>query len=133
MERYHSYIKEGLFMNYALVLETSRKAKAAKHLYESLKHHNRNRKIVGEEIVGDFTVRDGIHIRQEDRFRVLNLRLQDEHLSPYFKSDMNLFQLLMIDETADMRVFRTDHGWLFVFEGVPTGPKPFGVQGHDLR
>jgi hypothetical protein len=120
-------------MNYALVLEASRKAKAARHLYESLRHHNRNRKLPGEEKIGDYIVRDGIQVRQEDRYKILNLRLHDEHLSPYFKSDMNLFQLLMIDHTVDMRVYRADHGWMFVFEGVPSGPKPFGNQGHDMR
>ncbi|UOF89783.1 hypothetical protein LSG31_18190 [Fodinisporobacter ferrooxydans] len=119
-------------MKYVLITEASRKAKAARNVYESLRHH-RNRKLTGEEMVAEYAVKDGILVRQEDKYRILNLRIHDEYLSPFMKTDMNLFQMLMMDDKADMRMYRAENGWMLVFEGVPAGPKPFGSQGHDMR
>lgn len=76
---------------------------------------------------------EGVAVSQADKYRVLNLRLSEEHLSPYFKTDMNLFHMLMMDDTADMRIYKADKGWLFVFDGIPEGPKPFGQNGYDPR
>lgn len=119
-------------MHHGLVTEQSRKAKAAKSVYEYLRQRTRDSSVADlewESIQGF----EGIHVSQADKHRVLNLRLQEEHLSPYFKTDMNLFHMLMLDDSTEMRLFRTDKGTLFVFEGIPDGPKPFGQNGFDMR
>ncbi|MCL6547863.1 MAG: hypothetical protein K6T30_03020 [Alicyclobacillus sp.] len=119
-------------MYHAYVTDQSRKAKAVRGVYEHLKHKLKPQR--WESVQWD-TIRgyDGIRVPQNDKQRVLNIRLQDEHLSPYLKTDMNLFHLLMLDDSADIVLYRSDRGWLFVFEGVPAGPKPFGQMGYDPR
>ncbi|WP_018133400.1 hypothetical protein [Effusibacillus pohliae] len=119
-------------MYYALILESSRKAKAARLLYEHLKNNNR-RQLLPEQRIDSFTIRDGVRVPQHEKHRVLSLRLHDEHLSPYLKTNMNLFILIMIDERVDMQVFRADNGWMFLFDNVQNLPKPFGAQGYDMR
>ncbi|MCL6442827.1 MAG: hypothetical protein K6T83_05105 [Alicyclobacillus sp.] len=119
-------------MYHGLITEQSRKAKAARSVYDYLRQKLRPKMwetIEWNSIEGY----EGIRIPDSEKHRVLNLRIQEEHLSPYFKTDMNLFHLLMLDDSADMRMFRTDRGWLFVFEGIPDNPKPFGQSGYDLR
>lgn len=119
-------------MNYAWILEASRKAKAARNLYESLKNSNKG-EFLPPETNDAFTARDGIAVAQSDKNRVLNLRLHDEHLSPYFVSNMNLFQLLMLDDKVDIKVYKAENGWVLIFEGTQDLPKPFGNQGYDMR
>lgn len=116
---------------YGLIMEQSRKAKAARNVYDYLKQKVRIHEpaIEWEQIHGF----DGVRVPSQDRYRVLNVRLHDEHMSPYLKTDMNLFQMLMMDENTEITVFRADQGWLFVFDGVPQGPKPFGQSGFDMR
>ncbi|OFW74878.1 MAG: hypothetical protein A2201_04825 [Alicyclobacillus sp. RIFOXYA1_FULL_53_8] len=118
-------------MYYGLVTEQSRKSKAARNLYDYLRQKVRNYEpaIQWESI----PAYDGIQVPDADKYRVLNVRLHDEHMSPYFKTDMNLFHMLMLDESTGMTLYKTDHGWLFVFEGLPHGPKPFGQSGFDMR
>lgn len=119
-------------MHHGLVTENSRKARAAKSLYDTLRSRAKGSLIPSfewETIQGI----EGVPVQQGDKYRVLNLRLQDEHLSPYFKTDMNLFHMLMMDDSANVTIFRSDQGWLFVFEGIPDGPKPFGQNGFDMR
>jgi hypothetical protein len=119
--------------HHGFILSLSRKAKAARNLYEYLRQ-----KVKPEEWIPSIQwesvhAYDGIRVPPADRHRVLNIRIHDEHLSPYFKTDMNLFHLLMIDDSVDITVFRADKGWLFVFDGIPQGPKPFGQLGYDTR
>lgn len=118
-------------LKHGLIMEQSRKAKAARNVYDYLKQKVRTHEppIEWESIHGF----DGIHVPDQDKYRVLNVRLHDEHMSPYLKTDMNLFQMLMMDESTDIVVYRADQGWLFVFDGVPQGPKPFGQSGYDMR
>jgi hypothetical protein len=117
---------------HGLILEQSRKAKAARNLYEYLRQ--RAKGVFEPGFVWEnYEVRDGVRVAQQDKYRILNIRLHEEHLSPYFKTDMNLFHMLMLDETADVTVYRADRGWLFVFEGIPAAPKPFGQSGFDMR
>jgi hypothetical protein len=123
---------KGVGIMYAFVSEASRKAKAVRQLYESLKNNSRGERLPGM-MIGGYEAREGVRVSQGDKQRVLNLKLHDEHLSPYFKSDMNLFHLLMLDETSDIWIYRCDNGWIFVFEGVQAAPRPFGPQGYDLR
>lgn len=118
--------------HYGLVTKESRKARAAKSLYDYLHGRNRSHELEDSQ-VGEWSTDGGIIVNESDRFRVLDLRLHDEHLSPYFKTDMNLFHLLMLDDSTDMQMFRTDEGILFVFDGIPDGPQPFGSYGHDPR
>ncbi|MCF8563699.1 hypothetical protein LLE49_02955 [Alicyclobacillus tolerans] len=118
-------------LRFGFVSEQSRKAKASRNLYEYLRQRVRTHEppIQWEAISGY----DGLKVPLQDKYRVLNVRLHDEHLSPYFKTDMNLFHMLMMDETSDMTVYKADRGWLYVFEGIPEGPKPFGQSGYDMR
>lgn len=118
--------------HYGLITKESRKARAAKNLYEYLHGKNRSRELPDPKL-GEFKASGGFGVAEADRFRVVDLRLHDEHLSPYFKTDMNLFHLLMIDNAAEMAMFRSEDGILFVFDGLPDGPQPFGAQGHDPR
>lgn len=119
-------------MHYALILESSRKAKAARQVYEYLKNHHRS-ELLPEQKIETYIIRDGVRVPQQDKRRILNLRFHDEHLSPYFKTNMNLFILIMIDDKVDMQVYRADHGWMFLFDNVQNLPKPFGTQGYDMR
>ncbi|KEO84393.1 hypothetical protein [Tumebacillus flagellatus] len=119
-------------MNYAYILEQSRKAKATRSLYEYLKTHTKQPFLPGT-VVADFPIADGIQVQNQDKHRVINLRLHDEHLSPYMRSDMSLFHLLMMDEKADIRMYRAENGWMLVFEGIQVAPKPFGQSGYDMR
>lgn len=119
-------------MHHGLILEQSRKAKAARAVYDSLRSRFRGTPSAGIEW-DTIQANDGIVVHQSDKYRVLNLRFQDEYLSPYFKTDMNLFHMMMMDDSASMSVYRADRGWLFVFEGIPDGPKPFGQNGFDMR
>jgi hypothetical protein len=119
-------------MHYGLITQQSRKAKAAKTLYESLRKKSRPAQPT-VEAVADIPVSDGIQISEAEHGRILALKLQEEHLSPYFRTDMNLFHLLMLERATSMQMFRADRGILIVFEGVPSSPKPFGTSGHDLR
>lgn len=120
-------------MNYALILESSRKAKAVRQLYEQLKQNYKGR-FLAEQTMEGYTIRDGIPVVQtQDKNRVINLRLQDEHLSPYMKTNMNLFHMLMLDEQVEIQFFKADNGWMIVYQGIQNLPKPFGTQGYDMR
>ena len=119
-------------MHYGLLTEQSRKAKAAKGLYEYLKQKARGKTKEASQ-VAEWQATGGLVVASGDRFRVLELRLHDEHLSPYFKTDMNLFHLLMLDDSAEMSMWKTQEGTLFVFEGLRESPEPFGSMGHDVR
>lgn len=119
--------------HYGLITEQSRKAKAARNVYEHLRQKVQPSEWTKEITVDDIHGVDGIPVGASDKYRILNMRLHDEHLSPYFRTDMNLFHMLMMDDTSDMWVFRAEAGWLFVFEGIPNGPKPFGQNGFDTR
>lgn len=119
-------------MNYAYILDQSRKAKAARSVYDYLKSHTKA-PFLPPLTVADYQITDGIAIGQQDKNRVLNLRMHDEHLSPYFKSDMSLFHLLMMDDKCEMKIYRAENGWFFLFEGIQATPKPFGQSGFDLR
>jgi hypothetical protein len=120
-------------LGHGLVLEQSRKYKAARGIYE----HVRGKRPPEEPMIEceweGVTGVDGVSVPFEDRVRVLNLRLHDEHMSPYFRTDMNLFHMLMVDEATEMRIYQTDGGWMFIFDGVPDGPQPFGNEGFDTR
>lgn len=119
-------------VHYVLVTDRSRKAKALRQLYEALVAGRADAATL-EVSVGDIRGQRGVEVRERDRHRVLNLRLQDEHMSPYFQTNMNLFQLLMLDEQTEMSLYRAHRAWLLVFRGVTSGPRPFGSQGYDLR
>lgn len=129
----HLCDSEGLtHMHYGLLTEQSRKARAAKGLYEYLRHKAKGRTLDDSQIA-EYLAIGGLAVASGDRFRVLELRLHDEHLSPYFKTDMNLFHLLMLDNAVDMSVWKTPEGTLFLFEGLRESPEPFGSMGHDVR
>jgi hypothetical protein len=119
-------------LNYAYILEQSRKAKAARHVYDHLKSHTKA-PLLPPMTIAEFAIYDGVIVPQPDKHRILNLRLHDEHLSPYLKSDMSLFHLLMMDDKVEMKVYRADNGWMFLFQGIQAQPKPFGQSGFDLR
>lgn len=120
-------------IGHGLILEQSRKYKAARVVYDAIRNKTQSREPIAECVWDDVLGADGIDVPVEERFRVLNLRLLDEHMSPYFKTDMNLFHMLMVDESIEMRIYRADTGWLVVFDGVPDGPQPFGKEGYDTR
>nr|NNM90736.1 hypothetical protein [Bacilli bacterium] len=119
-------------MHYGLLLDQSRKAKQAKSLFEYIRTKTRSEKLE-DTVIFERPVSLGFRLSLSDRHRVVSLRLQDEHLSPYFKTDMNLFHLIMIDESIDISVFKSQEGILFVFTGLPSSPQPFGSHGHDTR
>jgi len=132
-QRGHSLFREkGKQMHYGLFTEQSRKARAAKSLFEMLRTKGRAEPIAAGKLL-EWTVQSGFQVPGSERFRVLNLRFHDEHLSPYFKTDMNLFHLLMLDEQTDIAVLKTDDGILFTFEGLPDTPQKFSLHGHDTR
>ena len=118
--------------HHGFITDQSRKARAARSVYEYVRQRNKGEFL--ENIEWNLLIgMEGVAVSQADKYRVLNLRLSEEHLSPYFKTDMNLFHMLMMDDTADMRIYKADKGWLFVFDGIPEGPKPFGQNGYDPR
>ncbi len=119
-------------VRYGLITDQSRKAKAAKSVYDYIRLRSRGEPL-HDEIVLTWPVSNGVRLVAHDRFRVIDLRLHDEHLSPYFKTDMNLFHLLMIDDKVDMCIYKTADGILFVFDGLPESPHAFGMHGHDMR
>ena len=119
-------------MLYGLITEQSRKSKAAKSVFEAIRNKSKALPMTDEKTL-DFPVKSGYQVPAEDRLRILKLRLQDEHMSPYFKTNMNLFHLLMMDEKTEVYVYQAEHGILFVFEGLPNNPQPFGASGHDMR
>jgi hypothetical protein len=119
-------------MYYAYILETSRKARAARQVYDYLYKHRKG-DLLPEQVVAGYSIREGIRVAPNEKNRVLNLRFHDEHLSPYFKTNMSLFHLLMIDENAEMWAYRGENGWMFLFEGIQEAPKPFGAHGYDMR
>ena len=120
-------------LHHGLITEQSRKAKAARNLYESLRHKVHTAQWLPELQWESLVAAEGIPVPTRERHKVLNLRFHDEHLSPYFKTDMNLFHMMMMDDSVDMSIYRAQAGWLFVFDGIPEGPKPFGQQGYDPR
>lgn len=119
-------------MYYAYILENSRKARAARHVYEHVNKYRKEAYLPAQVIFG-YPVHHGLRVSPMDKNRVLNLRFHDEHLSPYFKTNMSLFHLLMLDEKADMWAYRGEQGWMFLFEGIQEAPKPFGKNGYDMR
>jgi len=122
-----------LVHRYGLVTEHSRKARAARNLYENLRGRIKPHEWLPAFEWDSIHAEDGIKVPVQDMHRILNIRFQDEHLSPYLKTDMNLFQMLMLDETVQVFVYKADHGWLFVFDGLLDAPKPFGQSGFDMR
>lgn len=76
---------------------------------------------------------EGIIVPPSEIRRFLNLKPVDEHLSPYIKTDLNLFQMHMLDDQVQIKVFKAPHGWLIEYDGVPSGPQPFGNAGYDTR
>ncbi|WDL99663.1 hypothetical protein JC200_23045 [Alicyclobacillus sp. ALC3] len=120
-------------LHHGLITEQSRKAKAARNLYESLRHKVHKTDWLPELQWDHVAAVEGVPVPIRERHKVLNLRLHDEHLSPYFKTDMNLFHMMMMDDDVEMTIYRAAPGWLFVFDGIPEGPKPFGQQGFDPR
>lgn len=119
-------------VHYVLVTDRSRKAKPVRQLYEAVLA-DRGEPASLEICIGEIRGQGGVELTERQRQRVLSLRLQDEHMSPYFQTNMNLFQLLMLDERTEMSIYRAQRAWLLVFRGVATGPRPFGTQGYDLR
>ena|GEM_PF-1928547 len=119
-------------IHYVLVTDRSRKARSLRQVYENLVADRADAARL-EVNIGDIRGEGGIELRERDRHRVLSLRLQDEHMSPYCQTNMNLFQLLMLDERTEMSIYRAQRAWLLVFRGVASGPRPFGTQGYDLR
>lgn len=119
-------------MHHGFIMEQSRKAKAVRSLYDYLRHRTKTpptESIQWDTIEGI----EGVHVPPNERHRVLNIRIQEEHLSPYLKTDMNLFHMLMLDDSVDVKLYKADRGWLFVFDGIPAGPQPFGQLGFDTR
>jgi hypothetical protein len=129
----HSSQHDQQLQQYCLVTEQSRKSRSAKQTYEAIRQKLHKSVHIPDGEWNGIKGRDGIQVPESDRFRVLNIRLHEEYLSPYFKTDMNLFQLHMLDENATMSMYRSDQGWLFVFEGVSALPRPFGQNGFDTR
>lgn len=120
-------------MRYLLVSEQSRKAKAVRQTYEHLR--NRVEKQIWSTEIQLEAVQghEGVPVPRNEKHRILNLKVQDEHLSPYIQTDLNLFQMHMLDDGVNMTVYRAPHGWLVVYEGVIDGPQPFGNLGYDTR
>lgn len=120
-------------IRYFFFSEMSRKARTVRQAYEHLKNRVDKESWIPSIVWGDIEAEDGIPVPKADRSRFLALKLQDEHLSPYVKTDMNLFQMHMLGDAAEMKVFRAPHGWLIEYDGVSDGPQPFGNAGFDTR
>ncbi|MFX4302552.1 hypothetical protein ACOJUR_09915 [Alicyclobacillus tolerans] len=118
---------------YAFLSDQSRKSKMARYLFDDLWYNSTPQQRLSVSSVEGYNVFQGISLSVDDRQKVLNLHLKDEYLSPYLKTNMNLFHLLMMDEQADIKFFKLENGWLFEFDGIPAGPKPFGQQKYDTR
>lgn len=122
-----------LLLHHGFVSEQSRKAKATRSLYDYLRtkipSHNWESNFQWENI----EAAEGIPVPANDKTKVLNIRFHDEQYSPHFKTDMSLFHMMMMDANVEVKLFRAERGWLFVFEGLPVGPKPFGQNGFDTR
>jgi hypothetical protein len=120
-------------LRHTFISDHSRKAKLARLLYDDLRQKVPKdqwiSKVTWESVHGEM----GIPVPDTEKNKVLSLRLVDEHLSPYVKTDLNLFQLHMMDESVKMVVYRAQNGWLLTFDGVADGPKPFGQHGFDTR
>ncbi|PWI59041.1 hypothetical protein [Sulfoacidibacillus thermotolerans] len=119
-------------MHYALVTDHSRKARAARAVYEFMRTKGEAQPTISDMLLEGPSL-PGYRVPTKERFRVLSLRFHDEHLSPYFKTDMNLFHLLMMNEEADISIFKTSDGILFTFDNIPDNPFHFGQSGHDMR
>lgn len=119
-------------MRFGLITEQSRKSRAAKSLFEYIRSRPSSTAL-NDDMIATWPVQSGVHVGIGDRFRIVDLKLHEEHLSPYFKTDMNLFHLLMLDDKADMSIYRTPEGILFAFEGLPESPEPFGARRFDTR
>lgn len=119
-------------LRFGLLTDQCRKSKAAKMLYDHVRTRGKGIPTTVQQI-GPFLVQNGYQLAAADRGRVIDLRLHEEHMSPYFKTDMNLFHLLMLDDKIDMSIFKSPEGILFAFEGLPENPEPFGAHGHDMR
>jgi len=120
-------------LRHGLLTEQSRKARAAKQLYEHLKQKSKGRPFAPDLEWETIQGTDGLQVPTYERHRVLQIGFHEEHLSPYFKTDMNLFHMLMMDESVETNLYKCEKGWLFLFAGIPTGPKPFGQDGFDTR
>jgi len=119
---------------YVFISPLSRKAKSTRAAYDYLRLHTQTVAALSNDLQNiPFECLEGYSVPVGERYRILNLRIQDEHYSPYVKSDMSLFHLLMMDDNVDMVMFRAENGWLITFEGIQALPQPFGNQGHDLR
>ncbi|MCY0877088.1 MAG: hypothetical protein OWT28_12590 [Firmicutes bacterium] len=119
-------------LRFGLLTDQSRKSKAARLLYEHVRTKGKATPTTATQ-VGPWPVQAGYDLATTDRARVVDLRLHEEHMSPYFKTDMNLFHLLMLDDKIEMAIYKTSEGILLAFEGLPENPEPFGAHGHDMR
>jgi hypothetical protein len=126
-------LKEVRVVLHAYISDQSRKSKSARSFYETMKQKVNSNEWLPPFQWESLEATDGIKVPVGDRSRVLNLRFHDELYSPYFRTDMNLFHMLMMDHSAEVVVYKADKGWLFTFEGVPLGPQPFGQSGFDTR
>lgn len=115
------------------VTEQSRKAKQLRQIYEQLRQRVDRQQWTLHFEWDSVEAHDGIRAERQEKQKILNLKVQDEHLSPYSKTDMNLFQMHMLTDSAEITVYRAPHGWLLVYEGVSEGPQPFGQLGYDTR
>ncbi len=104
-----------------------------RNLYEQLRNKVRKEHWIPAIEWESFRGHDGIPVPASDVQRTLNIRLQDEHLSPFVKTDLNLFQMHMLDESVKIVIYKASRGWLMTFDGVAEGPKPFGQDGYDTR
>jgi hypothetical protein len=120
-------------LRHTFISDHSRKAKLARQLYDHLRQKVPRDQWIPKTVWENFHGESGIPVPDSDKSRVLNLRLVDEHLSPYVKTDLNLFQLHMMDESVHIVIYRAQNGWLLTFDGVAEGPKPFGQNGFDTR
>jgi hypothetical protein len=120
-------------LQHGLITEQCRKAKAARNVYEHLRQKVKSDEWIPSFQWNEITALEGIKVPMQDKGRILNMRFQDEHMSPYFLTDMNLFQMHMFDDVVEVTVFKAPQGWLFVFDGLAAGPKPFGQLGFDTR
>ncbi|MCL6453272.1 MAG: hypothetical protein K6T78_06520 [Alicyclobacillus sp.] len=118
---------------FLFISDHSRKAKAVRQTYEYLRHHVDASQWVEKVSWDGLQGHDGIPVPKADRKRILALKVHDEHLSPYIRTDLNLFQMHMLDEHIAMTVYRAGNGWLIVYNNVSDGPRPFGSQGYDTR
>ncbi|KPV43538.1 hypothetical protein [Alicyclobacillus ferrooxydans] len=115
------------------VSEHSRKAKPLRQIYEQLRQKVDKQLWQADIQWENISAHDGIVVPKTEKHRLLNLKIQDEHLSPYSKTDMNLFQMHMLNDEVEITVFKAPHGWILMYNGVSEGPQPFGQMGYDTR